>query len=364
MGITLKKFNEHSVDTTVSDSGISTKLSLINITNLTSIEINGSATQPDGTTVTFVVSGNFDISSFKTPPKTLADLLSSNANLFINTYTMNEDGLLNAQYSSSSPVSLSTFVYSDTSLTNLNSFYSGNDVFYSCTNNVTSGSNDTVYGYGGNDSYHDNHLLISRNDLFYGGEGTDTGVLPGKYTNYTIKAGSVWDDINKNTDLTGFTITDSTKTYNTLQINQVERVQFSDGTLAVDFSQGQSGYKSAMMIGAAFGQSYVNAYFSAGLSLYDQGQSNLQVATIIVNAGLIESQIGSTSNTAWLDFVYKNVTGVAPDKLTEAIFVNDLNTGVYTKASLLALAAGVSSLEQQIGLTGLQQTGLLYHSFI
>jgi hypothetical protein len=364
MGITLKKFNEHSVDTTVSDSGISTQLSLINITNLTSIEIDGSLTQPDGTTFTFVVSGSFDISSFKTPPKTLADLLLSNANLFVNTYSSNEDGLLNAQYSSTSPVSLSTFVYSNTSLTNLNSYYSGNDVFYSCTNNVTLGSNDTVYGYGGNDTYHDNHLLISRNDLFYGGEGTDTGVLPGKYTNYTIKAGAVWDDINKNTDLTGFTITDNTKTHNTLQINQVERVQFSDGTLAVDFSQGQSGYKSAMMIGAAFGQSYVNAYFSAGLSLYDQGQSNLQVATIIVNAGLIESQIGSTSNTAWLDFVYKNVTGVAPDKLTEAIFVNDLNTGVYTKASLLALAAGVSNLEQQIGLTGLQQTGLLYHSFI
>ena len=118
--------------------------------------------------------------------------------------------------------------------------------------------------------------------------------------------------------------------------------------MAVDFSQGQSGYESAMMIGAAFGQSYVNAYFSAGLSLYDQGLSNVQVATIIVNAGLIESQIGSISNTAWLDFVYKNVTGVVPDKLTEAIFVSDLNTGVYTKASLLALAAGVSNLEHGI----------------
>ena len=97
------------------------------------------------------------------------------------------------------------------------------------------------------------------------------------------------------------------------------------------------------------------------MSLYDQGQTNLEVATLIENLGLIENQIGSTSNAAWVDFVYKNVIGVAPDTSTEALFVNDLISGVYTKASLLAAAAGVSNLEQQIGLTGLQQTGLFYH---
>ena len=364
MSITIKANHNHSVDTGVDDDGsISLIQAQTNITNYSATEIVFSVTQK-GVVSTAIATGSFDFSSFTTPPKTLADLVSSNASLLLSSSTTYANGELDTITASTSPLGLSFWIYSDTSLANLNSLYSGNDAFYSSTNNTTSANSDNVYGYAGNDTYYDNHLLTTYHDTFYGGTGLDTAVLPGKYTNYTIKAGSVWDNINKNNDLTGFTITDNTKAYNTLQINLVERVQFSDGTLAVDFSQGQSGYKSAMMIGAAFGQSYVNAYFSAGLSLYDQGQTNLQVATIIVNAGLIESQIGSTSNTAWLDFVYKNVTGVAPDKLTEAVFVTDLNTGVYTKASLLALAAGVSNLELQIGLTGLQQTGLLYHSFI
>ena len=40
-----------------------------------------------------------------------------------------------------------------------------------------------------------------------------------------------------------------------------------------------------------------------------------------------------------------------------------LITGVYTKASLLAAAAGVTNLEQQIDLIGLQQTGLFCYAF-
>jgi len=363
LSITIKASNQGNIYTAVSSQSMLSQQTQIIVTNYSSTDIDFSLTK-SGIEITVIVKGSFDFSSFTTPPKTLADLISSNASLLLSSLTTYANGELGTITASTSPLSLSAWIYSDSSLAILNSLYSGNDAFYSSTNNIVTDYSDEVYGYAGNDTYYDNHLLTTYHDTFYGGTGLDTAVLPGKYTNYTITAGSVWDNINKNTNLSGFTITDNTKTYNTLQINQVERVQFSDAILAVDFSQGQSGYDSAMMIAAAFGKSYVNAYFSAGLSLYDQGQTNLQVATIIVNAGLIESQIGSTSNTAWLDFVYKNVTGVAPDKLTEAVFVTDLNTGVYTKASLLALAAGVSNLEQQIGLTGLQQTGLLYHSFI
>ena len=134
----------------------------------------------------------------------------------------------------------------------------------------------------------------------------------------------------------------------------------------MDFQQGQNGHLTAMMIGTAFGASKVSAYFAAGVSLYDAGQTNLQVATLIEQLGLIESQIGSTSNTAWLDFVYKNVVGVAPDSASEASYVNALNNGTYTKASLLALAAGVAdngagSLAAQINLVGLQAHGLSYY---
>lgn len=285
--------------------------------------------------------------------------MSASPNVLVNSFTQYRNGTLDQTASISPSESLNTYVYGHTSLANLNSDFSGNDVFIS-SNSKTTTKNDAVYGYAGNDSYYDNHYLMTNNDNFYGGDGTDTAVLSSKYANYTVKISAVFDVINQNNGLTGYTITDNTKTFNTLQINQVERVQFTDGTLAVDFSQGQPAYQSAMMIGAAFGKNYVNTYFSAGLSLYDQGQTNLQVATLIESMGLIESQIGS-SNTAYVDFIYKNVVGTTPDTFTETVFVTALNTGAYTKASLLALAAGVSNLEQQIDLTGLQQTGLFYN---
>ena len=367
MSITLQKYNEDSIGNDVdnSNNNVANHTSTVIITSFSSTEGGATYTASDGTIKTVIIKGSFDVSAFKTPPKTLADALASNASLLMSSFTeYDNNGVIDETVSSSSPISLSTFINKSTSLANLNSYYSGNDGFYSSTNNKKSGSSDTVYGYGGNDTYYENHLLTTYNDLFYGGAGTDKIILPSKYVNYTIKAGQVWDHINQKTGLSGFTITDNTKTYNTVQINLVERVQFSDGTLALGFTKAYPVYQSAMMIGAAFGQSYINSYFAAALSLYEQGQTDLQVATLIVNAGLIESQIGSTSNTAYVDFIYKNVTGVAPDKLTEAVFVNDLNTGVYTKVSLLALAAGVSNLEQQIGLTGLQQTGLFYHPVI
>lgn len=162
------------------------------------------------------------------------------------------------------------------------------------------------------------------------------------------------------------TLVDKAGTFGTETLNNVQRAVFNDSSLALDFQQGQNGHLTAMMIGTAFGAGLVSTYFAAGVSLYDAGQSNLQVATLIEQLGLIESQVGSTSNTAWLDFVYKNVVGVAPDSASEASYVNALNNGTYTKATLLALAAGVAdggggTLASQINLVGLQAHGLSYH---
>jgi len=360
MSKNLQKYNIGSFGNYVNTSSASYNRSSSTITQLSATEIDATWTKSDGSVYTYVIKGSFDVSAYTSSTKTLADLVSSSPNVLVNSITQYRNSTLDETASISPSESLNTYVYGHTSLANLNSDFSENDVFTS-SNSKTTTNNDNVYGYAGNDSYYDNHYLMTKIDVFYGGNGTDTAVLPSKYANYTIKTGAVFDVINQNIGLTGYTITDNTKTFNTLQINQVERVQFTDGTLAVDFSQGQSAYQSAMMIGAAFGENHVNTYFSAGLFLYDQGQTNLQVATLIESMGLIESQIGSISNTAYVNFIYKNVVGITPDTLTESMFVNALNTGVYTKASLLALAAGVSNLEQQIDLTGLQQNGLFYH---
>jgi hypothetical protein len=155
-------------------------------------------------------------------------------------------------------------------------------------------------------------------------------------------------------------------------LNNIQRLKFSDGNvLALDFQSGQNGFNAAMFIGTAFGGSSVSTYFSAAVSLFDQGQTNAQIAKLIEQNSLIESQLGianantQASNKAWVDYVFKNVVGALPDVLTEAVFVTELANGTYTRDQILTLAAnaadtGTFPLSSQINLTGLQASGLLY----
>ena len=160
------------------------------------------------------------------------------------------------------------------------------------------------------------------------------------------------------------TLLDTVGTLGTETLNFVERVAFNDKTLALDFQSGQSGYVTALMIGTAFAASKVPTYFAPGIAIYDQGQTNAQVATLIESLNLIENQIGSTTNSAWVDFVYTNVIG-ASNPAGEAQYITGLNNGTYTKAQLLGLAAeladsGTGTLATQIGLVAYQTHGLFY----
>ena len=141
------------------------------------------------------------------------------------------------------------------------------------------------------------------------------------------------------------------------------RLVFNDKTLALDFAKGQSSYNAAMLIGAAFGKEYVNQYFAIGVSLFDNQQTMRNVCDLIVKSGLIESAVGKT-NEAWVNKVYENVMGMKPDPLSSFVFTNYLDTGVYTKSSLLELAAGVRALEVQVGLIGLENNGLAFTAFV
>jgi hypothetical protein len=154
-------------------------------------------------------------------------------------------------------------------------------------------------------------------------------------------------------------------------LTNIQRLKFSDGVLAVDFQAGQNSFNTAMLIGTSFGSSLVPTYFASAVSLFDKGQSNEQIATLIEQLGLIESQLGiSTNNTpsdnkVWLGFIYKNVIGFAPDPISEAVYVNYLNSGM-TRAQLLATAIGFAdsgggNIASSINLTGLQAQGLFFH---
>ena len=140
----------------------------------------------------------------------------------------------------------------------------------------------------------------------------------------------------------------------------VERVVFSDKTIAFDFSSNEAGYKSAMLIAASFGKEYIPQFFSKGLSYFDSGSTTKDISKLIVDNKFIEQLIGDNSDTAWVRHVYKNVVGVYPDKASETNYVTLLQNKTNTRSELLELAAGFTFLETRIDLVGLQTNGLVF----
>ena len=199
------------------------------------------------------------------------------------------------------------------------------------------------------------------NQIINGISGLNTVTLNEPYANFSISLSG-----------TVASVKDKVGSLGNETLNNIQRIKFSDGSvLALDFQTGQNGFNAAMLIGTAFGSGSVSTYFAAAVSLFDQGQTNAQIAKLIEQNSLIESQLGiantntSASNKAWVDYVYKNVVGALPDLLTEAIYVTGLANGTYTRDQILTLATnaadtGTFPLSAQINLTGLQASGLIY----
>jgi hypothetical protein len=167
-------------------------------------------------------------------------------------------------------------------------------------------------------------------------------------------------NISKPNSLGHFNVSHKVKTDDYDVLSSVERVVFSDKTIAFDFSSSEAGYKSAMLIAASFGKEYIPQFFSKGLSYFDSGSSTKEISKLIADNKFIEQLIGDNSDTAWVKHVYKNVVGVYPDKASETNYVTLLQNKTNTRSELLELAAGFTFLESRIDLVGLQTNGLVF----
>ena len=198
--------------------------------------------------------------------------------------------------------------------------------------------------------------------------------ISGKSGTNTISISEPYGNFKSSINGQNLVLIDSVGKLGTITLNNIQRVQYTDGTdIATDFLPAQNAFNAVMIIATAFGASKVNTYFGAVISLLDQGQTNSQITTLIENLGLIESQLSipndnsSSTDKAWIDFVYKNVFGIAPDPLSEASYVNNLTSGSMSKSQLLNAAVHFAdnfggNIATQINLTGLQTNGITYHA--
>jgi hypothetical protein len=140
---------------------------------------------------------------------------------------------------------------------------------------------------------------------------------------------------------------------NTFQITNIERLNFSDKSIAIDIN-GNAG-ATAKLLGAVFGKDSLSnkQYFGIGLSLLDAGMSTTTLASLAVDAANLKTndQIVST--------LWKNVFGTTASNSDKAPYVKLLDDGM-SPGTLAWLAADTTFNKVNINLVGLAQTGIEY----
>ena len=184
-------------------------------------------------------------------------------------------------------------------------------------------------------------------DFFDGGLGLDTVVYSGPQERYTInKTGN------------RYVVSEPTGSDDTDYLSNIERLQFSNGKVALDVENGNAG-EAAKLIGALLGPTYVKDKALTGIviNLLDQKYSSDTIANLGLATPMYLSMAGSGSNTDFVKQVFNNVVGRPPNPSESSTYVNMLDAG--TSQSALALMAAHTDLNAaRINLVGLIQHGL------
>ena len=204
---------------------------------------------------------------------------------------------------------------------------------------ISSGAgNDNIVGSNKND-------LISGgtgNDTIDGGSGKDTAVFLSKSSSYKyINNGATW------------TVTNSTTEVGTDNLTNIEIIQFTDLSIALDLN-GNAG-TTAKILGAVFGKESLNNknYVGIGLHFLDAGWSYDNLAALALDAA------GAKTNEQVVSLLWNNVFGTKSTATDKQPFIALLENGMSAGA-LAHLAADTSFNTTNINLVGLAQTGIEY----
>ncbi len=206
-----------------------------------------------------------------------------------------------------------------------NDFITGNKY-----NNMLSGEdgNDTLVNGAGND-----HM--------FGGSGIDTVIFSGLRKNYTL-----------NESEGNYSIIDQKNNDGQDTVVDIERLTFSDTKLALDIS-GNAG-QIAKLLGSVFGAASVNnqEFVGIGLSLIDGGMSQEQLATVALNA------VEAKNHDEIVSLLWQNLFNTDPTQGEKQPYVEMLENGEMSAATLALLAADTSINADNINLVGLVQSGI------
>ncbi|WP_297484861.1 NF038122 family metalloprotease [Ferrovum sp.] len=162
--------------------------------------------------------------------------------------------------------------------------------------------------------------------------------------------------VNSNLNSSGVVTVSGSGSTDTLV--DVQRIRFTDGSLALDLGVHQSAGEAVLLLNAAMGPSALSNQTLLGeaIGFFDGGGTLLQGAN-----GLLDTRMVSfASNSTFVSTVWQNVVGSPIDAADLASFTNDLQHGGVTQASLMALVATTAINQATVNLVGLASHGVLY----
>jgi len=182
------------------------------------------------------------------------------------------------------------------------------------------------------------------NDTIDGGNGLDSVVFNAPRANYTIK-----------NDAQSCKVEDKTKATGTDTLVNVERLVFSDATVALDIN-GTAG-QAYRIYQAAFNRTPDNGGLKYWIGLMDNGVSLPTVSSAFIASAEFQKLYGTNpSNELFVTKLYDNVLHRAPDAGGYKYWVDLLNTGGIDKTSTLVNFS--ESNENQVGVIGVIQNGI------
>jgi Ca2+-binding RTX toxin-like protein len=209
---------------------------------------------------------------------------------------------------------------------------------------VGTAGNDTLNGTAGNDSFNG----LAGNDIINGGAGMDTAIYAGKRADFNITAAGP-----------NFTVQDKTGAEGTDTVNQVERLQFADMSVALDINS--TAGVAYRIYQAAFNRTPDLPGLGYWIGQMDKGQSLNQVAASFVISAEFKQLYGANiSDNAFLTALYSNVLHRTPDQAGFDYWNGQVSKGM-TRADILASFS--ESTENQVQVVAKIQNGIDFIPF-
>jgi hypothetical protein len=216
------------------------------------------------------------------------------------------------------------------------------------------GGDDIVAGDDGNDAITGGE----GSNAIDGGHGFDVALYNGRRVSFALTK-----------TVSGFTLTDNTGAAGTDTLQNIERIKFSDGGIALDVGATQSAGETALLLGAVLPGRLVfdtskQALLGGVIDLFDQGYSLQTLSGAVMRLPIWDVLTGKAtpSNADIATYLLTNVNGTAPDATTLANAVTSLNieTDFASQGNFLWHLAESSANQTHVGLVGLVSTGLEY----